>query len=443
MTTTEFKPTPDTSSHGSVLSFEFPGMRIGVAEYAEGPTGTTVLHFPERAKAAVDVRGGFPGTFNVDMLRMGYDTRVLDAVVISGGSIYGLEAASGVAHALKDDGYRSGDITNVGFVSGAIIFDLGDRRLNELCPDAALGAAALRNAKEGHFPLGAHGAGRMSVHGMYFGTPLHSGQGGAFRQIGQTKIAAFAVVNPVGLVVDRKGGIASGGQALPDGISTISDLLSGVPYEHDDLGFVKSETWSGGRVNPSNTTISVVVTNRKLSYASIQRLAIQVQTSMGRAIQPLATGWDGDVLFAVSTDEVDDSSVHEMEIGTIASEVMWDALLTINEPRVVEPLVHATASQIEKIDGRFIFDKDFELTIRRNSERLTLEVAGKRAIFGLPSGHKLEARLEPNGRFIVEGSPMRPLRDGAFVLSDNGEIEHVVVNLGAWQQTGIHQKTTG
>ena len=164
---------------------------------------------------------------------------------------------------------------------------------------------------------------------------------------------------------------------------------------------------------------------------------------MGRAIQPLATGWDGDVLFAVSTDEVDDPSVHEMEIGTIASEVMWDALLTINEPRVVEPLVHATASQVENIDGRFIFDKGFELTIRRNSERLTLEVTGERAIFGLPSGHRLEGRLEPNGRFIVEGSPMRPLRDGVFVLRDDGEIEHVVVNLGAWQQTGIQQKTTG
>ena len=127
MTVCELKPMPDTSFHGPVLSFDFPGMRIGVAEYAEGPTGTTVLHFPERAKAAVDVRGGFPGTFNVDMLRMGYDTRVLDAVVISGGSIYGLEAASGVADALKADGYRSGDITKVGFVSGAIIFDLGDR----------------------------------------------------------------------------------------------------------------------------------------------------------------------------------------------------------------------------------------------------------------------------------------------------------------------------
>jgi hypothetical protein len=97
MTSTDSKPTPDTSLHGPVLSLGFPGMRIGVAEYAEGPTGTTVFHFPELAKAAVDERGGFPGTFNVDMLRMGYDTQVLDAVVISGGSIYGLEAARWVS----------------------------------------------------------------------------------------------------------------------------------------------------------------------------------------------------------------------------------------------------------------------------------------------------------------------------------------------------------
>jgi L-aminopeptidase/D-esterase-like protein len=429
-------PTPDTQVHGEVLEFDFPGLRIGVAEYAEGPTGTTVFHFPDRAKASVDVRGGFPGTFNTDILTLGYEQKFLDAIVISGGSNYGLQAAAGVSHALKDDGHRSGDIQDVGSVSGAIIFDVGDRRVNQICPDAALGAAAFRAARNGIFPLGAQGAGRMTVQGMYFGMPLHSGQGGAFRQIGETKIAAFAVVNPVGVVVDRKGRIANGGQLMPAGVATIDDLLQGMPYARNNLGFVKSDTWAK-RINPSNTTISCVITNRKLSYAAVQRLAYQVHTSMGRAIQPLATGWDGDVLFAATTDEVDDEAVHEMEIATIASEVMWDALLTINAPRRQSGLGQVPRDKLGNIIGTYAFDKNFSLALSGTPDELILEVTGKRGFFGHPMGAMLKAKVEGNGRFVVEGSPLRPFRDGAFLAGTNGTVEQMVVNLGSWQQTGL------
>jgi 6-aminohexanoate-oligomer endohydrolase len=432
--TAELKP--DTSTHGSALSFDFQGLRVGIAEYAEGPTGTTVFHFPRRAKAAVDVRGGLPGTYNVDILRLGYEDPILDAIVVAGGSWYGLQAASGVAMAMKTDGLRSGHHTDLANVAGAIIYDFGDRRLNELHPDIALGAAAFRSAKEGAFPLGAHGAGRMAMQGAYFGMPLHSGQGGAFRQIGATKIAAFVVANPLGLIVDRQGHILTAGQPTRRNLTRIDEVLRELPYARDEAGFVKSNAGTRTSINPANTTIGVVITNRKLPYAALQRVGIQVHASMGRAIQPFATGWDGDVLFAVTTDEVDDISVHPVEIGTLAGEVMWDALLTVTSPRPVEALQQVPAERIDFTDLRVGFDSDFELGIRRNGEHLLLEVVGKRAVYGLPTGSKLEARLDPSGRFLTNGPPERPLRDGAFLLGPDGAIGRVVVNIGTWQQIG-------
>jgi L-aminopeptidase/D-esterase-like protein len=429
------QPVPDTRIKGDDLKFDFPGLRIGVAEYAEGPTGTTVFHFPDRVKAAVDVRGGFPGTFNVDILRLGYDTKIMDAFVISGGSIYGLAAAGGVLAALKEDGHRSGDISNVGFAAGAIVFDLGDRRVNEICPDAALGAAALRAAREGVFPLGAHGAGRMTKQGLYFGLDLHSGQGGAFRQVGKTKIAAFVVANPVGLIVDRQGRLAVGGQMLPRGLTTIADALAGVPYPRDAAGFMKQGHWPEAATPMSNTTISLVVTNRKLPFAAVQRMGYQVHSSMGRAIQPFATGWDGDVHFAATTDEVDDPNFPEAEIATLASEVMWDALLGVNARRESASLGHAGPQLLGDVDGDYRFDRDFALRIRRIPAGLGLDVTGKRGFFGLPQGTRLNASIQSDGRFLVEGPPLRPFRDGAFI-SDGKRIGQVIVNLGHWQQTG-------
>lgn len=429
------QPVPDTRIKGETLKFDFPGLRIGVAEYAEGPTGTTVFHFPDRVKAAVDVRGGFPGTFNVDILRYGYDSKIMDAFVISGGSIYGLAAAGGVVAALKEDGLRSGDISNVGFAAGAIVFDLGDRRVNEICPDAALGAAALRAAQEGVFPLGAHGAGRMTKQGLYFGLDLHSGQGGAFRQIGKTKIAAFVVANPVGLIVDRQGRLATGGQKLPSGLATIHDALAGVPYPRDAAGFMKKEHWPEAATPMSNTTISLVVTNRKLPFASVQRMGFQVHSSMGRAIQPFATGWDGDVHFAATTDEVDDPDFPEAEIATLASEVMWDAILSVNARRESAALSHADLKLLGDVDGDYRFDRDFGLHIRRTAAGLRLDITGKRGFFGLPQGTSVNAGIDGDGRFIVEGPALRPFRDGAF-FHDGLRIDRIAVNLGPWQQIG-------
>jgi L-aminopeptidase/D-esterase-like protein len=149
---------PRTSFEGRELSFEFAGLEIGVAEYDEGPTGCTVLHFPEGPVAcSTDVRGGSPAV-------SGAGVALVDAVCLAGGSLFGLEAAAGVAaELLARRDYRT-DWLQIPLVSGAIIFDWGGRD-NAVYPDKELGRAALRSARPGLFPLGARGAGRSATAG--------------------------------------------------------------------------------------------------------------------------------------------------------------------------------------------------------------------------------------------------------------------------------------
>jgi L-aminopeptidase/D-esterase-like protein len=315
----------NTAIDGPVLTFDWPAIEVGVGSYEEGPTGVTVIRFPKRASMMVDVRGGAPGTVNTDILRLGYSRPFTDAIVFSGGSAYGEETITAVATGLKDDGIRSGDFTDVAIVPGAIIYDFGGRRFNEIYPDKRLAQAALRAIRPGVFPLGAQGAGRMAMQGGYFGCNAHSGQGGAFRQIGAVKIAAFTVVNAYGAVTDRAGRLVACNRPKSWGnLTATSELLRNLPQS-------LNANWDAAAVAPDaggtrNTTISLIVTNQKLDTASLQRMAVQVHTSMARAIQPFSTSEDGDTLFAASTQEVD-SEFRPVTLTTIASEVMWDAVL--------------------------------------------------------------------------------------------------------------------
>jgi L-aminopeptidase/D-esterase-like protein len=317
---------PNTGITGPVLKFDWPAVEIGVGSYEEGPTGLTVIRFPKRASVTVDVRGGGPGTVNTDLLRLGYGAPFIDAIVFSGGSAYGEETITAVATGLKDDGIRSGEFFDVAVVPGAIIYDFGGRRFNEIYPDKRLAQAALRALRPGAFPLGAQGAGRMAMQGSYFGCNAHSGQGGAFHQVGATKIAAFTVVNAAGAVTDRNGRLVACNKAKSWGnLLMTSELLRNLPQSlAPDWKPADSAPDEGGT---RNTTISLIVTNQKLDFASLQRLAIQVHTSMARAIQPFSTQNDGDTLYAVSTQEVDNSELNAINLATIAGETMWDAVL--------------------------------------------------------------------------------------------------------------------
>ncbi len=306
---------PRAGREGRTLTFDLPGLRIGVAEYDEGPTGCTVFHFPAGARCATDVRGGSPGTMG------GYEW--VHAICLAGGSLYGLEAATGVAAELLAAGGYSAGWTEIALVSAAIIFDYGPRA-NAIYPDKALGRAAVRAAREGAFPLGARGAGRSATCGKTFefegGEP--AGQGGAFRELGPTKVAVFTVVNSVGAIVDRDGTVVRGHVDRATG--TRGPLVQGIERRiasEQPLAHLRG-----------NTTLTVVVTNQRLERRPLAQLGRQVHASMARAIHPFHALGDGDVLYAVTTAEVDNPRLDVTTLGVVASELAWDAVLCCFDP---------------------------------------------------------------------------------------------------------------
>jgi 6-aminohexanoate-oligomer endohydrolase len=307
-----------TQFDGPVHEFDFPGLEIGCAEYNEGPTGCTVFHFPDGASCATDIRGGSPGTTGG-----GYE--LIHAICLAGGSLYGLEATAGVAaELLARRDYRTGWL-DIPIVAGAIIFDWG-RRDNAVYPDKALGRAALRAARPGVFPLGPRGAGRSATVGKVFayeqGEP--AGQGAAFRTVGATRIAVFTVVNAIGAVVARDGTVVRGHYDRETGLR--APLVPGL-----------EERLAAGRPvrpPPGNTTLTVAATNLRLDARQLRTFARQVHASMARPIQPFHALEDGDVLYAVSTNEIEsDPLLDTTALGVVASELAWDAVLScIQEP---------------------------------------------------------------------------------------------------------------
>lgn len=310
---------PQQSPGRGSIEFDFEGVEVGTAEYAEGPTGATVISVPKGARTYVDARGGAIGQSG------SYDFN--HAICLAGGSVYGLAAATGVSdELLKRRGNRTG-FAELALVSSAIIYDFSARE-TAIYPDAELGRAALRNAKPGLFPVGRAGAGRSASAGkMEWSRTEFTGQGAAFREVGGIKILAATVTNPVGVIVDRDGRIVRGNydQATGERRHPVEDNLlafeSGVPAS----------------IQRGNTTVTVVVTNVRLADAELAQFAKQAHSSMHRGIQPFHTALDGDTLFALTTDEVDlptagssptgGLAVNATAVGTIASEVLWDAIL--------------------------------------------------------------------------------------------------------------------
>ncbi|MEM7791319.1 MAG: hypothetical protein AAF546_07950, partial [Verrucomicrobiota bacterium] len=185
------------------LDMNFSSLRIGTAEYEDGPTGCTVFYFPKGAQCAVDQRGGFSGTY---MIGDGY----VDAICYAGGSLLGVEASAGVAKGIFEK-RRSYSWFDIPVVRGAIIYDFLPRA-NLVYPDVALGKAAFENAKPNQFYIGQRGAGRHASVGVGFDASYAQwgGQGGAFRQVGRTKVAVFIVCNALGAVHGRDGEVVAG-----------------------------------------------------------------------------------------------------------------------------------------------------------------------------------------------------------------------------------------
>lgn len=418
---------PDTSIDGPVLQFDFPEILVGIAEYNEGPTGTTVFYFPEPVKAAIDVRGGAPGVVNSETIRLPHDRGFTNAICFSGGSSYGLSAATGVANALKEIWIEAGQWKRIADVTGAIVFDLGERRLNSITPDDNLGRAALQTARPGEFPLGAQGAGRFVMQGWPLGNPQHSGQGGAFRQVGDLKIAVFTVVNAAGVVVDRDGSIVRCG---PDGANDCGQMheVMGDMIKHGSP-IDKSSLDSG---TTANTTLTLVVTNAKMPYRELDRLARQVHTSMARAIQPFSTMGDGDVLVAVTTDQVAVNGIRSSWLGTLASEVAWDAVLAsvpeLPEMRTAEA-IEWTSEQIDSVVGEYSFSPSASLRIERDNDGIVAIGPDSENLY-FPVGRPV--KLTPVGDDELEVESPRRYRVG---VERNGEdVVGLVLEPGPWAQ---------
>lgn len=299
---------PQPSPGRATVAFDLPGVLVGTAEYAEGPTGCTVIHLPAGARTAVDARGGAVG------MSGGYDYN--HAICLAGGSVYGLAAATGVSDELLARRQNRTRWDDLALVSGAVIYDFSARD-TAVYPDAELGRAALRDAVEGRFPVGRCGAGRTASAGkVEFGRAEFAGQGAAFGVFGAAKVLVATVVNAVGSIVDREGRVVRGNYHPEEGVRR---------HPREDY------TRTIGDPAPSvmgNTTLTVMVTNVRLNDTELLQVGRQVHSSMHRGIQPFHTLTDGDVLFALTTDEVELDDLKPTGLGTLASEVAWDAILS-------------------------------------------------------------------------------------------------------------------
>ena len=311
---------PNPAARTRSVAYEMPEMRIGIAEYDHGPTGCTVLYFPDRGAAcATDIRGGAPGV-------IGGFART-DAVCFSGGSLYGLEASYGVSSELLA---RRGTAAwgQIALVCGAIIYDFRPRD-NIVYPDKELGRQALLAAGEGACPVGPRGAGRLATVGKLSHAPNiryePGGQGAAFREVAGTGVRVFvlSVVNALGVVVNRSGRIVRG----------CYDPDTGIRHHPRDLlvPAAAADPAASASGPTQNTTVTAVVTNKRMPQLALTQLARQVHASMARAIQPFHTIRDGDVLFALSTETVEEAALDDFALAEIASDLAWDAVLNAVE----------------------------------------------------------------------------------------------------------------
>ncbi len=272
--------------NGSIC--DIMGLLVGHAQNEEARTGCTVLYAEDGFVAGVDVRGAAPGTRETDLLTSENMMPKINAIVLTGGSAFGLDACSGVMHALEERniGYDVG-ITKVPIVCGAVLFDLGVGNAF-VRPDAAMGREALENCSD-HASFGQVGAGCGATVGkMVPGcAPYRSGIGTASKKLpGGGTVAAMVAVNAAGDVYDPKTG-----QCIACG------TVGGQPFPV--LAAFEAMLAQQG----TNTTIGVVATDVKLSKVECNRLATVAHDGFALAIRPVHTIADGDTLFAVSHGE--------------------------------------------------------------------------------------------------------------------------------------------
>jgi L-aminopeptidase/D-esterase-like protein len=302
------------------LITDVAGVSVGQADDARLASGVTVVVFDESATASVDVRGGGPGTRETELLNPALTVPGVDAISLSGGSAFGLDTPSGVQAWLREQrrGFAIGS-ARVPIVPGAIMFDLlngGDKDWGRYPPYRELGYAAA-TAAGSDFKLGSAGAG--------LGATVVNLKGGVGSASAQTRdgltVGAIVIVNAVGQV-------------------TVGDgpCFWAAPFEQDGefggLGFPNPMPADAltprlkGTAPQANTTIALVATDAILTKLQCHRLAVMAQTGLARAIYPIHTPLDGDIVFAAATGKkpLADPIAGLAELGALAANVLARAV---------------------------------------------------------------------------------------------------------------------
>ena len=295
---------------------EIGSIRIGQTENAEAGTGCTVFIAENGMRAGLDVRGGGPASRESQLLNPLMSAQTIHAVVLAGGSAFGLGTANGVMEYLEEHGYGYDvGVTKVPLVAQSDIFDLtvGDPFVR---PDRSMGYEAARLAMEApNYRDGNYGAGCGATVGKIRGMDycMKSGIGSYAIQIGELKIGAIVVVNALGDIYDWKTGKQIAGLLSEDRQSlrsTVGQMKTSI--ERVDNRFT------------GNTTVAVVITNAGFNKTQLCKIAGMAHDGYARSIHPVHTSADGDSIYAVSVGEVE---ADQDLAGTLAAEVVSEAII--------------------------------------------------------------------------------------------------------------------
>ena len=298
---------------------DVPGIRVGHWTERRAATGCTVVLCEKGAVGGVDVRGGAPGTRETDLLRPGTLVQGMHAVLLTGGSAWGLDAAGGIMRYLEERGvgwvFGAGPVP---VVVGAVLYDLRVGR-SDVRPDAEAGYRACRAARAGAVAQGSVGAGTGATVGKALGMErcLKGGLGTASEALPSAArglvVGALVAVNCFGEVVDPASGqVVAGPRAEGGGFVSTVDILRGA----------EQAPWGG-----ESTALAVVATNARLTKEYACRLASVAHDGLARAIRPLHTMGDGDVVFTMATGETALEPMRYLALEALAAQAVERAVL--------------------------------------------------------------------------------------------------------------------
>ncbi len=305
---------------------DIPGIKVGHAQDEQALTGCTVVLCEQGAIGGVDQRGGAPGTRETDAMHPMHLVNEVHAVVLAGGSAFGLDAATGAVRYLEERGVGFDvRVARVPIVPAAILFDLGIGS-SDVRPDAEMGYQACLNASTDPPLEGSIGAGTGATVGKILGLggAMKSGIGTSSQEIGRgILVGAIAAVNVFGDVIDpQTGQIIAGARVLQKGPVKIGKG----PYFADTLCVMESLVGRTvlGFMSRGNTAIGIVATNTKLTKEEVTKVAQMAQDGLARTVKPAHTMLDGDTIFALATGE---RKADVNIVGAFAAEVFAQAVV--------------------------------------------------------------------------------------------------------------------